>query len=194
MNCYPVEILNLNVSTNIGAARCLRYVDRIVRARALLLLYSMGTLDVVTYMWALRQLYNVAEIWPELKMYCNIQFGLWHPGKMCVNRVWEKHFMTIVAPAFLAVYDGQCSSSVTFASLQGQLVFLTDLALAYERVKPIYRKIYSRPNGKAIKLHFEQFFEFFLPVVRQRMVTFVFCVACLRDFITYLAMLAYMAI
>jgi hypothetical protein len=164
IKCFPVDILPYNVSDNGGATATLETMAEKVAKRAEAGLYSMAVLDVTTYSFVMREFYNVEDHYRSLKTHLNLQLAAWHPGKQVTNKVYDRHFLTIIAPAYIELFKGPCSSAVNWTSLQGQLAFLTALALAYQNTREDFEGVYQRNDS--IALHLQQFFEFFLPLVR----------------------------
>lgn len=164
--CLPFDILRDHIGTTGGNTSVLKWLLKKARTRAEFLKYTVALEDVAVYKGQVRDLYhrdhpNDSDVRQNLV----IIFALWHIAKIVFIKVWEYHMHSIIGPAFKACFPQRSTTVVSFASLQQQAQFMTDMALAYEAERPAFLQLYrDHPTWSIVKHHY-QFFEFFLPVV-----------------------------
>jgi len=157
---FPIQFHPYNVGSNIGFVHLINHftttldVDRT----------HIFLVDLDLYWKWNRLIYARQKFYPELRNRFIFCLGLWHPLKQITKLVWNHFSSSVLAPAFLHLFPTQ--KFRLKADLQTKLVFLNDLARAYQSIGSTVRRaerLLKQPVPGFST--FLQFFEYFLPLV-----------------------------
>ncbi len=169
--CYPVAIWPDDVTSTRGLARnMLRLQEKVVKVRARKGLVTVIIMDIALYGPGIKFVYNHGNHFPIIKKYAVLGFPFWHPGKIVVQHIWEKHLHTVIGPLHRELFTGASERIVSFSCVETCLTFLGDIACAYERVRAEFQVCYNENPTSSVIIHHWQFFEFFVPVVSKYLI------------------------
>ena len=167
-NFYPGGIMRYNISSTEGICNILRWLINVVRKRSALGKHTATVEDIAVHRLFVRIFYNVAlppALARDFKQDLACIFAIWHIGKMLFKKVWERHLLTLIGPAYKFLFPARSQTCVSFAKMQTQLAFLTDLILAYDAERKAFLDLYAKHGRKSLVRHTQQCFEFFIPLV-----------------------------
>lgn len=163
----PYDMLNASIQSVRGAFTVMRdHLQPIAKERKEKKKYTVATSDVAIYSMFVRFIYNEQDFFPIVKQNAGIIFAIWHVWSIAMRSVWTRHMHTIIGPAYFAVFQGASERVWHKTTLTTQTAFLTDLMIAYGRIRNPFRMLFEREKKNSAVMHFHLFFEYLVPVVR----------------------------
>jgi hypothetical protein len=160
----PYDVLETTVQTTVGLAHCVHHLHEVFGKVWDTGNYSHTVVDVNIYMRLIKYYFSQWKYFPELQIKNTHWQGVWHIVKISYEKIWNYHWLTIIAPAYRKVVGDQAPMTI-YSTHQHKVAFFSDMALAYHRERRRFLRLYEREENDAI-LTLKTFFEYLLPVVR----------------------------
>jgi hypothetical protein len=144
---FPFEMLPHNPCSDIGFAEALKWVSegplKIAREARI---YMIICMDIDLYQRFLKVVQSIYNLFPELRIFVSIPFGLWHVVKHLYDRIWKEYFLTVFAPSLrhmipatvLRVTKTHQLKVHYFALLEGALQD-RDIKQRFDRIRVAYK-------------------------------------------------------
>ena len=162
----PFDVLKPDVVSSMGFIEAMLDLrDRFAHKRAAGKYYIMK-MDIDLYAKFYSKALSRERLFKKLCVDKVLLLPWWHTCKICMNNITDYHFMSFIAPAYLAMFPASKTVRMTLPH-QPLESFLGSLALAYSEVRPLFLALYTDidPWPRNLMAVY-QFFEYLLPYVR----------------------------
>ena len=164
----PYTMFKPDVGSTHGLAAVLHEVHIILEPVWAQNRYTHICVDVNIYLRMLKFFFSTWTYFPLLQVNNCLWAGTWHTMKQALKKIWEFHWLTIIAPVYRSLF-GPDVPIVRYTLHQTYVGFFSDLSHAYSSKRPYFVRAYNQyQHTNTVVMGIKAFFEYFLPWVRLR--------------------------